>query len=164
MIEPSIRQQILERRRDLERLASCNSSLARTVCSTCGQAGTGSSGVGVGVRWAGDARAGGGGVQAACRVLDRGGDGIDLLRLASHQPAEVDEDLVDLAHCRLPGGKGAPRGGQEQVVVAVVWAPADLDLLDRTLALDDVLLRGARHLRKRGGANARSEKLSPSAI
>ena len=50
-----------------------------------------------------------------------------------------------------PGVRGAPRGGQEQVVVAVVWAPADLDLLDRTLALDDVLLRGARHLRKRGG-------------
>ena len=48
MIEPSMRQQILERRRDLERLASCSSSLARTVCSTCGRAGTGSSGVGVG--------------------------------------------------------------------------------------------------------------------
>ena len=45
-------------------------------------------------------------MQAACRVLDRGGDGIDLLRLASHQPAEVDEDLVDLAHRRLPGGRG----------------------------------------------------------
>ena len=45
-------------------------------------------------------------MQAACRVFDRGGDGIDLLRLASHQPAEVDEDLVDLAHRRLPGGRG----------------------------------------------------------
>ena len=34
MIEPSMRQQILERSRDFERLASCSSSLARTVCST----------------------------------------------------------------------------------------------------------------------------------
>ena len=41
MIEPSMRQQSFERRRDLERLASCSSSLARTVCSTCGRAGTG---------------------------------------------------------------------------------------------------------------------------
>ena len=48
MIEPSMRQQILERKRDLERLASCSSSLARTVCSTCGRAGTGSGGLGVG--------------------------------------------------------------------------------------------------------------------
>jgi hypothetical protein len=67
MIEPSMRQQILERRRDLERLASCSSSLARTVCSTCGRSGTGSSGVWAWEpprRWAGDARAAGGGVQA----------------------------------------------------------------------------------------------------
>ena len=56
----------------------------------------------------------------AYRVLDRGGDGIDLLRLARHQPAEVDEDLVDLAHCRLTRGNGAPRVGQEQVVVVLV--------------------------------------------
>ena len=41
----------------------------------------------------------------------------------------------------------------------MLWALADLNLLDRPLALDDALLRGVRHLRERG-ANAGTLRMS----